>query len=122
MKVRKRVSLMVVAVSAIFGICWGTSSVAYTLRAFEPSSVGPIPIAIGNTMVLFNAAINPFVYALLNQQFREKMKGILCCRGCFARRVHPLREPQSMELANTNNTQSSQTAGTCTQETSDHYC
>ena len=121
MKVRKRVSLMVVAVSAIFGICWGTSSTAYTLRAFDPSSVGSIPIAIGNTMVLFNAAINPFVYALLNQQFREKMKSLVCCTGCFARRVHPLREIQNMELANTNNTQSSQTTGECAQERSDHY-
>ena len=120
MKVRKRVSLMVVTVSAIFGICWGTSSVAYTLRAFDPSSVGPVPIAIANTMVLFNAAINPFVYALLNQQFREKMKGIMCCAGCCVRRVHPAREPQSIELANTNNTQSSQTEGTCSQERSDY--
>jgi len=110
MKARKRVSLMVVTISAIFGICWGTSSIAYTLRAFDPSSVGPVPIAVANTMVLFNAAINPFVYALLNQQFREKMKSIVCCAGCFARRVRPTREPQDMELANTNNTQSSQTA------------
>ena len=103
MKVRKRVSLMVVAVSAIFGICWGTSSITYTLRAFDPSSVGPVPIAIANTMVLFNAAINPFAYGLFNKQFREKMKSIVCCTGCFARGVHPLREPQNMELANTNN-------------------
>ena len=120
MKVRKRVSLMVVTVSAIFGICWGTSSVAYTLWAFDPSSVGPVPIAIANTMVLFNAAINPFVYALLNQQFREKMKGIMCCANCCVKRAHPAHEPQSIELANTNNTQSSQTAGTCSQERSDY--
>ena len=113
MKVRKRVSLMVVAVSAIFGICWGTSSIAYTLRAFHPSRVGSIPIAITDTVVLFNAAINPFVYALLNQQFKEKMKSIVCCTGCFARRVHPPSEPQNMELANTNSIQSSQTAGAC---------
>ena len=112
---------MVVAVSAIFGICWGTSSITYTLRAFDLNSVGPVPIAIAHTMVLLNAAINPFVYALLNQQFREKMKSIVCCTGCFAKGVHPLREPQNMELANTNNTQSSQATGACSQETSDHY-
>jgi len=124
MRVRKHVTLMVVTVSAIFGICWGTSSVAYTLRAFEPSSVGPVTIAIANTMVLFNAAVNPFVYALLNQQFREKMKGIVCCTGCCqccARRVHPMRDTHNMELAITSNTQSSQTAGACSQERSDHF-
>ena len=84
-RVRKRVTLMVVAVSVIFGIC----SVAYTLRAFDPSSVGPVPIAIANTMVLFNAAINPFVYALLNQQFREKMKRLICCTSFCVSRVYP---------------------------------
>ena len=113
MKVRKRVSLMVVAVSTIFGICWGTAAIAYTLRDFYPSSVGPIPIAMADTMVLFNAAINPFVYALLNQQFREKMKSMVCCTRCFARRVHPPSEPQNMELASTNNIQSPQTAAAC---------
>ena len=121
MRVRKRVTLMVVTVSAIFGICWGTSSVAYTLRAFEPSSVGPVTIAIANTMVVFNAAVNPFVYALLNQQFREKMKGIVSCTGCCARRGHPMRDTQNMELAITSNTESSQTAGPCSQERSDHF-
>ena len=90
---------MVVAVSAIFGICWGTSSVAYTLRAFAPSSVGPVPIAIANTMVLFNAAINPFVYALLNQQFREKMKRLICCNGFRVSQVYPTRQPQRLEPA-----------------------
>ena len=115
MRVRKRVTLMVFTVSVIFGICWGTSSVAYTLRSFAPNNVGPVPIAIANTMVLSNAAVNPFVYALLNQQFREKMKGILCCTGSLARRVHPTRESQNMELANTN-TRSTQTAGPCSQE------
>ncbi|XP_020626535.1 tyramine receptor Ser-2-like [Orbicella faveolata] len=96
-RVRKRVTLMVVAVSAIFGICWGTSSVAYTLRAFDPSSVGPVPIAIANTMVLFNAAINPFVYALLNKQFREKMKILICCTSFCVSRVYPPRQSQRLE-------------------------
>ena len=100
MRVRKRVTLMVVTVSAIFGICWGTSSVAYTLRAFEPSSVGPVSIAIANTMVLFNAAVNPFVYALLNYQFREKMKRLICCNRFCVSQVHPTRQPQKLGPAN----------------------
>ena len=96
-RVRKRVSLMVLTVSAVFGICWGTSSVAYTLRAFDPSSVGPVPIAIANTMVLFNAAVNPYVYALLNKQFREKMRRLICCNSICVSRVYPSRQPQRSE-------------------------
>ncbi|XP_078345970.1 QRFP-like peptide receptor [Oculina patagonica] len=113
MRVRKRVTLMVVAVSVIFGICWGTSSVVYTLRSFAPHDVGPVPIAITNTMVLFNSAVNPFVYALLNQQFREKMKKTICCTASLSARVHPA--PQTREPAN-NTTHSPHTAGPCSQE------
>ena len=100
-RVRKRVTLMVVTVSVIFGICWGTSSVVYTLRSFEPHDVGPVPIAITKVMVLFNSAVNPFVYALLNQQFRERMKRMLCCTCSSASSVHPTREHQNMELDGT---------------------
>ena len=78
---------MVVTLSVIFGICWGTDQVIYS---FTPA--GPALVAIANTMVMFNAAVNPFVYALLNQQFRAKMKKMICCTGYFSRRVHPTTE------------------------------
>ena len=118
LRVRKRVTLMVVAVSVIFGICWGMSSVVYTIRSFAPRDVGPVPIAISNTMVLFNSAVNPFVYALLNQQFRVKMKTAICCTGSSTRRVHPMSERHAMKLANNNNTNPTHahTTGPCSQE------
>ena len=95
MRVRKRVTIMVVTLSVIFGICWGTTQVIYTLK-----SSGHVTRAIAKTMVMFNAAVNPFVYALLNQQFREKMKGTVCCTGSFAAsRVPRMREPQRVEPA-----------------------
>ena len=68
---------MVVTVSAIFGISWGTSSVAYALKHFTSHDIGNV--AITNTMALFNSAVNPYVYALLNQQFREKVKRMMSC-------------------------------------------
>ena len=80
-RVRKRVTLMVVTLSIVFGICWGTDQVIFSFK-----SAGPVSVAFANTMVMFNAAVNPFVYALLNQQFRTKMKQMICCK---ARRVHP---------------------------------
>ena len=79
-KVRKRVTLMVVAVSAIFGICWGADSVFHILEDFSSNNLAPSAIPIAHTAVMFNSAVNPFAYALINQRFRKKMKGILCCR------------------------------------------
>ena len=99
MRVRKRVTLMVVAVTVIYGVCWGTNEVVYAIQFMALYDTGPVPMAIANTMVLFNSAVNPFVYALLNQQFREKMKRMLCCTDSSEPRVYPSRERQSIENA-----------------------
>ena len=90
---------MVITVSVIFGICWGTNLVVYTLlNSSESHNIGHVTIAIANVMALFNSAINPFVYALLNQQYREKMKEMICCRGASTPKVYPTREPQHMQI------------------------
>lgn len=77
MRVRKRVTLMAVVVSIIFGICWGTIQILYTLHAFEVFRLDKVVIAISNILVLFNSTINPFVYALLSENFRQKLKGMV---------------------------------------------
>ena len=107
MKVRKRVTLMVITVTVIFGICWGTGQLIYVLLYFIPKNVGVILLAISDVMILFNSAVNPFVYALVNQQFREKIKKMICCS--LMARVHP--EPQFPESAD-NTTHPTNTGGT----------
>ena len=97
MRVRKRVTLMVITVSAIFRICWGTMQILYFLTFFTSYNIGPVTIAIVNTMVLFNSVVNPFVYALLNQQFREKMRRMICCTGSSTPTVHPRQVLKDIE-------------------------
>ena len=95
MRVRKRVTFMVLTVSFIFGVCWLTESIAYIL-VFEIStlSFGDTIAAVTTTMIMFNSAINPIVYALVNHRFREKMKLMMRCCCCPAtNRIHPAREP-----------------------------
>ena len=101
LRVRKRVTLMVVTVSVIFAICWGTEQVLYIMVYLASYRIGKVPVAISNTMVLFNSAANPFVYALLNQQFKEKMKGIVCCTCPSSPSVRPKSGPQCIEVADT---------------------
>ena len=101
LKVRKRVTLMVVTVSAIFVICWGTDIILHILETFTSHKLSTLAIPIAHTMVMFNAAVNPFAYALINQRFREKMKGMICCSlRSSASRVNVAREPQDMKMMN----------------------
>lgn len=73
MKLRKRVTLMVLTVTVIFGVSWGTSSAMYLLTYFTTLNL-TTGFNISRLMVYFNSAINPIVYALVNQRFREKIK------------------------------------------------
>ena len=102
-RVRNRVTLMVVSVSVIFGMCWTPMQVSYFLMRYTSYQNNPVQVAITNTLVLFNSAVNPFVYALLNQQFREKIKKMICCAGPISPRIQALEEPQEIELSNGNN-------------------
>ncbi|KAK2549064.1 Somatostatin receptor type 4 [Acropora cervicornis] len=70
LKVRKRVTLMVLIVSAMFEICWITDTILHAIVVDFRSA----EISIVHAVIMLNSAINPFVYALLSQRFRQKMK------------------------------------------------
>ena len=84
---------MVIIVSVIFGVCWVTDRVNYVMVHYSPSHAF-LSLAGSNTMVLFNSAINPIVYALVSQRFREKLKRMMCCH---CRREHTARESQRIQ-------------------------
>ena len=79
LRVRKRVTLMGVTVTAIFGICWTPDIIAHLIKHFTSVSVSEAAFAVIHTLILFSSAVNPFMYALVNKTFREKLTGMLCC-------------------------------------------
>ncbi|RMX52656.1 hypothetical protein pdam_00004221 [Pocillopora damicornis] len=64
-KGRKRITLMVVAVSVTFAICWGTNQIDYAMMYVASCDIDKVPVAICNIMVLSNFAVNVLVYLSL---------------------------------------------------------
>ena len=109
----KRVTLMAVTVSAIFVISWETDGIVHILDDEAGSiKLGPYIIPTAHTMIMFNAAVNPYAYALINERFREKMKRMICCNSTSStKRVAPATEQQDIEMANNIGNQSSNKTG-----------
>ena len=105
MKVRKRVTLMILTVTAMFGVCWLTDIIAHVVENYTSYTVDKVVFAFIRTMILFNSAVNPFLYALINTNFREKIKGMLCFTGRAEVCVNSAREPQSIEIAHVTTSQ-----------------
>ena len=110
---RKRVTFMVVTVSAIFVISWGADIIAHILDNEVGSiKLGPYVIPITHTIIMFNAALNPYAYALINERFREKMKRMICCNSTSSTtRIAPARGQQDIEMADNIGNQSSKNSG-----------
>ena len=80
LKARKRVTLMVVTVSVIAVISWGSDAILHLFEQHIGSiKLSPFAITTVHTVIMFNSAVNPFAYALISQRFREKLKEMICC-------------------------------------------
>ena len=70
---------MAITVSIIFGVTWLADSFNWVLYYYKPF-FNQLTLAATAILILFNSAINPILYTLINQRFKEKMKGILRCK------------------------------------------
>ena len=100
MRVRKRVTLMVVTVTAISGICWLTEMIVHTVDSFLSYSIDKDVYTVTHTLILFSSAANPFEDALINQNFKEKIKRMVCCAPSTAVIDPATRQAYFIELVN----------------------
>jgi len=76
-----------------------SGAVTYLVAFFSPVfGAGDVAYVTQSTVVMFNSAVNPIVYALINQQFSKKIKSMMCCR-CRSR-IHPVREERNLDDLN----------------------
>ena len=106
LRLRKRAALTAVTITAILVISWGADGILHLIQEYAGSvKLSPLTTPITHTIMIFNSAVNPFAYALLNQRFRTKVKQMVCLRS-FVARVHPMypqqRERQDNEVAISN--------------------
>ena len=95
---------MVVAVSFISGICWATDSTLHIIKEVHGSyKLSPASFPTAHTLLMFNAAFNPFAYALINQRFRQKIKGMICGRSSSSSLPRVKDSPQNIEMIPTCN-------------------
>ena len=100
MKVRKKVTLMAVTVTAIFGVCYLSDCTINLLEhyASKQTAVGDVEDDVNSALIMLNSAINPIVCVLVNQRFKEKIKGMICCICRPAN--NRIREIQRLEIVN----------------------
>ena len=70
---------MGVTVTTIFGICLAPDVIAHNLDFFTSVDISKLAYDVIYLLILLNSAVNPFVYALVNKNFREKLRGMICC-------------------------------------------
>ena len=88
MKVRKRVTKMVLTVSVIYGMCWMPNLTIYALNYFSPSqNYGDVTYITSIVLVTCNSTVNPFIYVFVSQKFRRKIKNLVCSSKCCGNRV-----------------------------------
>ena len=85
-RARLKVTKMVLVVSIMYAVCWLPNLVIYMLSQFKPDSLGHGSyfyvdyFVVSVVLVGLNSAINPFIYTLHSSNFRQHIKGALCCR------------------------------------------
>lgn len=105
-KVRKRITIVLIAITVLFAVCWTPDGVTYIYFHFsKPSSEDmqrgtPIIREIAILLVCFNSAIHPFLCAFTSQEIRRGLKRTICRKkDLLANRPHLQRTSRRLTIS-----------------------
>ncbi|EDO31916.1 predicted protein, partial [Nematostella vectensis] len=77
LKARQRVTKMLIIISAIYGLCW-LPNLLISVASYFVDDGNPAVLSYGylitEVLVLINSSINPFVYSIQSQKFRNGVR------------------------------------------------
>ena len=82
MRVKRRVTKMVVVVVLIFAVCWLPLQVIFLVTSFGnyPDTIEGIIVKLAfNCLAYMNSCVNPILYAFLSDNFRKSFRKVLGC-------------------------------------------
>lgn len=92
LRYRRRMTKMVLAVTAVYVLCWVPELLIYFLGFLGVFPLHAIHHGVAFALVVFNSCINPIVYSFQSSQFRRHLWALMCCRRRVNRLVYPTKE------------------------------
>ncbi|XP_074637820.1 allatostatin-A receptor-like [Acropora palmata] len=109
LKSRKRVTKMVIMVSAVYAITWFPVLIIYMLNYYyKDQHYGNVTYVIAIVIVTFNSCVNPFVYAFCNGRFRSHLKKLFAFTCLKANQIRLEREKRDQTAMATTDSSNSQ--------------
>ena len=83
-----RITKTLAIIIVLFILCWCPFFTAYIIRSQlkDENQISPVLMDVFIWLGYFNSALNPILYAILNNNFRIAFKDILSCACCVKRR------------------------------------
>ncbi|KAI9562494.1 putative allatostatin A receptor [Daphnia sinensis] len=81
---KKRVTRMVCIVVVIFAVCWCPIQLVLVLKSLALFEITPFTVMIqivSHVLAYMNSCVNPFLYALISDNFRKAFRKIVYCRS-----------------------------------------
>lgn len=100
-KVRKKITVNLIAITVLFAVCWMLDGVTYIYIQFHRTQEMPVTRKIAILLVCLNSAMHPFLCAFTSQDIRRALKRTICRRNSVDTRTDFQRT--SRRLANSQN-------------------